>query len=518
MLGWKIGNLMVLAFFALAATTWGNEMGQVHYEMLCASCHGKSGEGGSEGSSPPLVGSEWVKGDPARLVQIILHGIEGPLEVKGQAYNFVMPPHGAALDDKQIAGIASYVRRAWGNERSSIEEGFVLNARKETRERKKMWTADELEHRWPLPAKSGPLENLFVYVYEGAFRVMPKFESLESVVVKEEPLGFLNVKSLGKGEKYAAVWEGDFEVEQSGTYTFRLDSDDGSRVFVNGARVVALNGQGAMGRQNQGAIRLDAGRAKLRVEYFNYKGNQGLTLSMRHKEKWTHFTRQKPKPIRRVPSIPLVVEEEARIYRNFIEGASANGIGVGYPGGVNLAFCGDDLGLGVAWVGKFIDAGLHWTGRGAGFQSPAGQRVVKFGDGPAFAVGLKNLRKWPQTWQPKAKARFKGYVLDGKRFPEFRYEVAGIQITDKPLTTEGHVLVRNLSFEVKQKPPEDLVMRVAGKGVEGLSSHVFKLQDGMRLEVAKCDGVKCVANSEGLYLRLKLEKGVNRIGLRYVWK
>ena len=93
-----------------------------------------------------------------------------------------------------------------------------------------------------------------------------------------------------------------------------------------------------------------------------------------------------------------------------------------------------------------------------------------------------------------------------------------MQIKDKPLATEGHVLVRNLSFEVKQKPPEDLVMRVAGKGVERLSSHVFKLQDGMRLEVAKCDGVECVANSEGLYLRLKLEKGVNRIGLRYVWK
>ncbi|HEX3315575.1 MAG TPA: PA14 domain-containing protein, partial [Gemmataceae bacterium] len=48
-------------------------------------------------------------------------------------------------------------------------------------------------------------------------------------------------------------------------------------------------------------------------------------------------------------SIPLVPETEAIIYRNFIEGAGARAIGVGYPEHVSLAFDANDLRIAMIW-------------------------------------------------------------------------------------------------------------------------------------------------------------------------
>ena len=34
------------------------------YKTYCSACHGAKGEGGVEGTAPPLVNSAWVKGEP----------------------------------------------------------------------------------------------------------------------------------------------------------------------------------------------------------------------------------------------------------------------------------------------------------------------------------------------------------------------------------------------------------------------------------------------------------------------
>ena len=128
------------------------------------------------------------------------------------------------------------------------------------------------------------------------------------------------------------------------------------------------------------------------------------------------------------------------------------------------------------------------------------------------------MEDWPKVWQPELKAKFEGYVLDKRRSPEFRYEIAGVSVFDKPEAVADRELVRHLRFKVKGDPPKGLVMRLGGKGARALGSHAFMLERGVRLEIAKSEEVEAVMTEKGVFLRLRLKSGQNRVGLRYVWK
>jgi mono/diheme cytochrome c family protein len=82
--------------------------------MVCGACHGQSGEGTAAG--PPIAGSEWVTGPEENLIRIQLRGLRGPIQVKGQEYNFPagMAPMAYQTDD-QVAAVLTYIRNSFGN-------------------------------------------------------------------------------------------------------------------------------------------------------------------------------------------------------------------------------------------------------------------------------------------------------------------------------------------------------------------------------------------------------------------
>ena len=180
----KIMVLTLLSFLAATSVALGMD-GKAQYEMVCGACHNPDGKGAGEGAFPPLAGSEWVKGDPERMVQVILHGLEGPVTVLGETYDLAMPPQGAALTDEQIAAIATYVRGAWGNKEGAININLVKEARARTAKRTAMWKEKELLKSWPLPEEKGPIKNLISTVYRGAFKSMPDFSKLEAASFEE---------------------------------------------------------------------------------------------------------------------------------------------------------------------------------------------------------------------------------------------------------------------------------------------------------------------------------------------
>jgi mono/diheme cytochrome c family protein len=96
----------------------------------------------------PLVESDWVLGSRDRLVRILLHGLTGEIEVDGIIYRppIVLPemPSVAALDDTQIAGVLTYVRREWGHGADPVTADVVSRIRKESASRSTPWTAAEL--------------------------------------------------------------------------------------------------------------------------------------------------------------------------------------------------------------------------------------------------------------------------------------------------------------------------------------------------------------------------------------
>jgi mono/diheme cytochrome c family protein len=131
---------------AASATVAAKEQlpdGKQVFSTTCAACHQATGEGVA-GVYPPLAGSEWVNGEEAKAVRILLHGVTGPIEVAGETFNSMMPPWGATLKDADIAAVLTYVRSTWGNKGTPITAATVAKIRAATASRTTPWTAAEL--------------------------------------------------------------------------------------------------------------------------------------------------------------------------------------------------------------------------------------------------------------------------------------------------------------------------------------------------------------------------------------
>ena len=121
--------------------------GRQLYLSTCSGCHGNDGKGMAR-FAPPLIGSDWVLGDGKRLALILLHGMEGPVDVAGKVYNSpdilpVMPAH-STMDDASITAILMYIRNEWGNQAGPIGKRVVGMTRVTSQGRVVPWTAKEL--------------------------------------------------------------------------------------------------------------------------------------------------------------------------------------------------------------------------------------------------------------------------------------------------------------------------------------------------------------------------------------
>lgn len=99
------------------------------YDAVCLACHMADGSG-VPGMHPPLSETDWVTGDKERLIEIVLNGMSGEIEVKGETYNSIMPPN-SHLTDKQIADVLTYIRTNFGNDAGEITPQEVAKVREE---------------------------------------------------------------------------------------------------------------------------------------------------------------------------------------------------------------------------------------------------------------------------------------------------------------------------------------------------------------------------------------------------
>ena len=113
---------------------------------ICASCHGLNGNG-IEGLAPPLKNSEHVA-DAQRLGLIILHGLEGPINVQGERYdlNLAMPGliRNDEISDEDIAGIIAYVTNAFSDVPRWLKPDEIAKFRKAKPKSGAEYTEEEL--------------------------------------------------------------------------------------------------------------------------------------------------------------------------------------------------------------------------------------------------------------------------------------------------------------------------------------------------------------------------------------
>lgn len=103
---------------------------QVYLEQ-CLACH-QADAGGVQNMNPPLIKTKWVLGDKTTLVQVVLKGMTGPVDIDGDTYQNVMAPH-SDLTDRQIADVLTYVRNNFGNKASRVTAAEVKAIRAKTK-------------------------------------------------------------------------------------------------------------------------------------------------------------------------------------------------------------------------------------------------------------------------------------------------------------------------------------------------------------------------------------------------
>lgn len=117
--------------------------GRAVFMRTCVTCHQQNGQG-IQGTFPPIAENAVITGDKARLIRLALHGLSGPVMVKGVQYNNVMPPW-KSLSDAEMAAVLTYVRSNFGNTADAVTAAEVAAERAATASRTTMWTAAELD-------------------------------------------------------------------------------------------------------------------------------------------------------------------------------------------------------------------------------------------------------------------------------------------------------------------------------------------------------------------------------------
>lgn len=121
---------------AAKTTPAGNQVqqsvgrGEAVYQTYCLACHQTDGSG-VPNLNPPLIQNDWVLGPKSRLIEQVLHGSNGKVEIDGETFHNTMPPMNH-LTDQQIADVITYVRKSFGNNASTVSpaEVKVLRAKK----------------------------------------------------------------------------------------------------------------------------------------------------------------------------------------------------------------------------------------------------------------------------------------------------------------------------------------------------------------------------------------------------
>jgi hypothetical protein len=99
--------------------------------------------------------------------------------------------------------------------------------------------------------------------------------------------------TLASGDYFSLMAEGTFIPVETGTYTFAINSDDGSDLFIGGNFVVSYYGGHGMTGPLTGTIALTAGtQYTFRARMQEYAGGEGLTVTWARPSQGSSYTLQ----------------------------------------------------------------------------------------------------------------------------------------------------------------------------------------------------------------------------------
>jgi hypothetical protein len=113
---------------------------------------------------------------------------------------------------------------------------------------------------------------------------LPNFDGDPDLVRIEDQINYNKSRTEWAGlesaykDTFASIHNGYIYIENNGEYTFYLNSDDGSRLWINGVSIIENDGLHGM-KEKSGTVSLEEGYHHLCIHFFENRGHTGLILS-----------------------------------------------------------------------------------------------------------------------------------------------------------------------------------------------------------------------------------------------
>jgi hypothetical protein len=314
----------------------------------------------------------------------------------------------------------------------------------------------------------------------------PFFARIDKTVDFESANGEFYKSKLS--DNFFVRWSGSIRIDKSGSYTFATTSDDGSRLYIDGKRVVENWGLHGMVRKD-GVAELTAGYHQIQITFSEGGGGAGCIASwippggkevviprtvLSHsaasaqavmkswdRQKWRKAKRQKkPKGANGVaftssmgPVIATAVSlgEDGHgnntIYRGIV-------VRLDKTGDACVVFDADTMRLAGGWTdGSLVLAGLPFTGGHGAYPSVRGDKVFQVSARPGWAQAGKladpRAGEYPPLGHlPKDWAHYKGLYMSGDRVV-LKYTVGKSEVWETPsmATGAGQSIMRSLRIQ-----------------------------------------------------------------------
>jgi cytochrome c553 len=127
-------------------------------------------------------------------------------------------------------------------------------------------------------AVQADLDDLTYRLYRDTYDRLPDFSGIKPEKTDELETQRFDLSPRSRDDAFGLVFEGVLIVPKDGTYTFYLDSDDGSRLTVAGQTVIEYDGVHELGNERSASVELSSGRLPIRLDYFQKTAKLGLRV------------------------------------------------------------------------------------------------------------------------------------------------------------------------------------------------------------------------------------------------
>ena len=300
--------------------------------------------------------------------------------------------------------------------------------------------------------KSLTFKDLKFGVYKGNFRTVADIEK-----IKPETSGnvaLLNWNVSNSENEFAVKYIGKINVPDAGKYTFTTVHGGNTQMKINGVDAFK-NGWLNSGESRQATIDLPAGDVDFEMYY--WKGDGWLAPALGLYAESATIRKQALHYANSIlvanPTSPIMLNPttEPVVFRSFMdirEGEKGkrvvHAVSVGNKENIHFTYDLDNAALFQIWKGGFLNTTPMWNDRGDGSSKPMGS-LTSLGDVPLLNVLSSASAAWGDL---DASYRPRGYEIDEAGQPTFKYDYAGVNVSDKTTPSEdGKMFKREIAVK-----------------------------------------------------------------------